>query len=166
LWWPHSDDAFLQFYQNMIDVQPDTTDSLITIDVMDYSAERAHGIAQEIVAQSQRFMNSQSELMATQTMKFAQDELAKSVKAVEAAKIPYEQSIAEMRLSAAQQALATAAGLANQQQVFIIPVATPSYATNTTRPERLLDIAGIALVTAIAYAVGFLMWANVRDHRT
>ena len=165
LWWPSSDEAFLKFYQNMVEVQPDTTDSLITVDVLDYDTTRAHAIAGEILAQSQKFMNNQSAIMQAQTMKFARDELGNAVKAVEAAKIPYEQTVAETRLSAAEQALATAAGMANAQQTFIIPVATPTRPTDTTRPQRLLDIGGITLVMALAYAVGFLMWANVRDHR-
>jgi capsule polysaccharide export protein KpsE/RkpR len=165
LWWPSSDEAFLNFYRNMVDIQPDTTDSLITIDVLDYDAHRAQAIAVEIVAQSQKFMNYQSVIMQAQTMKYAQDELGNSVKAVQAAKIPYEQTVAELRLSAAQSGLATATGLANAQQTFIIPVSRPSFPTYTTRPERLLDIAGIALMAAIGYAVSFLMWANVRDHR-
>lgn len=165
LWWPSSDEAFLKFYQNMVEVQPDTTDGLLTVDVLDYDKKRAHDIAAEILVQSQKFMNGQSAIMQAQTMKFAQDELRNSVKAVQEAKIPYEQSVAETRLTAAEQALATAAGMANAQQTFIIPVATPTYPTNTTRPQRLLDIAGLTLVMALAYAVGFLMWANVRDHR-
>jgi len=37
--------------------------------------------------------------------------------------------------------------------------------TDAAHPEKLLDIAGIIVITAITYAVGFLMWANVRDHR-
>jgi capsule polysaccharide export protein KpsE/RkpR len=165
LWWPSSDEAFLNFYRNMIDIQPDTTNSIITIDAMDYDAHRAQDIAAEIVAQSQKFMNTQSAIMQAQTMKYAQDELRNAVKAVQAAKIPYEQTVAELRLTAAQSGLATATGLANAQQTFVLPVSKPSYPTYTTRPERLLDIAGIALVVAVGYAVGFLMWANVRDHR-
>jgi capsule polysaccharide export protein KpsE/RkpR len=165
LWWPSSDEAFLNFYRNMVDIQPDTTDSLITVDALDYDAHQAQAIAVEIVAQSQKFMNYQSAIMQAQTMKYAQDELGNAVKAVQTAKIPYEQTVAELRLSAAQSGLATATGLANAQQTFIIPVSKPSYPTYTTRPERLLDIAGIALMAAIGYAVSFLMWANVRDHR-
>jgi capsule polysaccharide export protein KpsE/RkpR len=165
LWWPSSDEAFLKFYQNMIEVQPDTTDGLITVDVLDYDKNRAHAMAAELLAQSQKFMNAQSSIMQAQTMKFAQDELSNAVKAVQAAKVPYEQSVAETRLTAAEQALATAAGMANAQQTFIIPVATPTMPTETTRPQRLLDIAGLTLVMALTYAVGFLMWANVRDHR-
>ena len=165
LWWPQSDDRFLDFYQNMVEAVPDTTNSLITIDVLDYDAKRAKAIADAIVAQSQKFMNDQAAIMQRQTMQFAQNELQNAVKAVQAAKVPYEQSIAEMRLTAAQQALATATGMANQQAIFMIPVASPTLPTNTTRPERLLDIAGITLATALTYAVAFLMWANVRDHR-
>jgi len=164
LWWPSSDDAFLRFYQNMVDVQPDTTDSLITVTVEDYDARRAQGMAQTILAQSQKFMNDQAAVMQKQTMKFAQDELGNAVRAVQAAKVPYEQQVAEIRLSAAQSALASAAGAANAQQLFVLPVSSPPLPTNTTRPERILDIAGITLLTALAYAVGFLMWANVREH--
>jgi capsule polysaccharide export protein KpsE/RkpR len=164
LWWPSSDEAFLQFYQNMIDIEPDTTNSLLTITVLDYDARRSQAMGKEIVALCQKFMNAQSALMQSQTMKFAQDELGNAVKAVQAAKVPYEQQVAEIRLSAAQSALASATGAANSQQIFIIPVATPNLPTNATRPERILDIAGIALLTTLAYGVGFLMWANVRDH--
>jgi capsule polysaccharide export protein KpsE/RkpR len=164
LWWPSSDEAFLQFYQNMLDIEPDTTNSLLTITVLDYDARRSQAIGKEIVAQCQKFMNAQSALMQSQTMNFARDELGNAVKAVQAAKIPYEQQVAEIRLSAAQSALASAAGAANSQQIFIIPVATPNLPTNTTRPERILDIAGIALLMALGYSVSFLMWANVRDH--
>jgi capsule polysaccharide export protein KpsE/RkpR len=165
LWFPESDDRFLTFYQSMVLVVPDTTNSLLTIDVLDYDAKRAKAIAQAIIAQSQKFVNDQADVMQKQTMQFAQNELQNAVKAVQSAKIPYQQSIAEMRLSAAQSALATATGMANQQQMFIIPVSVPTLPTNTTRPERLLDIAGIVLVAAMTYAVAFLMWANVRDHR-
>ena len=163
LWWTTSDESFLSFYQNMIDVLPDTTNGLITVDVLDYDSHRAQALATDIMLESQRFINWQSAVMQAQTMKFAQTELENAVKAVAAAKIPYEREVAELRLSAAQQGLATATGIANQQQVFVIPVSRPTYPTYTTRPQRLLDIAGIALMVAVGYAVMFLMWANVRD---
>jgi len=165
LWWVSSDESFLSFYQNMIDVLPDTTNGLITVDVLDYDSHRAQALATDIMLEAQRFINWQSAVMQAQTMKFAQTELENAVKAVSAAKIPYEREVAELRLSAAQQGLATATGIANQQQVFVIPVSRPTYPTYTTRPQRLLDIAGIALMVAVGYAVMFLMWANARDRR-
>lgn len=165
LWWPASDDQFLDFYQSMIEVVPDTTNSLITIDVLDYDAQRSQAMAQEIVSESQKFINTQSGIIQRQTMKYAEDELQNAVRAVQSAKFPYEQQIAELRLTAAQQALAAAAAIANQQQVFVMPVSVPNRPTDSTRPTRLLDIAGIALIAAMTYAVGFLMWSNARDHR-
>jgi capsule polysaccharide export protein KpsE/RkpR len=165
LWSPDRDDRFLDFYQNMMEIEPDTTNSIISIDVLDYDPHRAQSIASDIVAQSQQFMNQQSSIMQAQTMRYAQTELENSVKAVQAAKLPQEHTVAELRLTAAQQGLATATGVANQQQIFVIPISVASLPTDTTRPERLLDIAAITLITAISYLVGFLMWANVRDHR-
>jgi capsule polysaccharide export protein KpsE/RkpR len=165
LWWPSSDESFLSFYRNMVDVQPDTTNGMITIDVLGYDAHQAQAMASEILLQSQRFINGQSALMQGQTMKFARNELENAVKAVAAAKLPYEREVAELRLSAAQSGLATATGAANAQTIFVIPISKPNFPTYTTRPERLLDIAGIALMVAIGYAVSFLMLANVRDHR-
>jgi capsule polysaccharide export protein KpsE/RkpR len=165
LWWPDRNDSFLAFYQDMVEVVPDTTNSIITIDVLDYDAHRSQAIAQKIISQSQQFMNQQSGMMQAATMKFAQNELQNAVKAVQAAKLPYEQQIAEIRLSAAQSALATATGLANQQQTFVVPISVPALPTDAAHPEKLLDIAGIIIITAITYAVCFLMWANVRDHR-
>jgi len=165
LWSPDRDDRFLDFYQNMMEIEPDTTNSIISIDVMDYDPHRAQAIAEKIVAQSQEFMNEQSAVMQAQTMKYAQTELENSVKAVQAAKLSQERTVAELRLTAAQQGLATATGVANQQQIFVIPISVPSYPTDTTRPERLLDIGAITAIAAISYLVGFLMWANVRDHR-
>lgn len=165
LWSPDRDDRFLDFYQNMLEIEPDTTNSIISIDVLDYDPHRAQNMAAQIVAQSQQFMNQQSAIMQAQTMKYAQTELENSVKAVQAAKLPQERTVAELRLTAAQQGLATATGVANQQQIFVIPISLPSLPTDTTRPERLLDIAAITLIAAISYLVGFLMWANVRDHR-
>ncbi len=165
LWWPTIDEDFLWFYQWMVEVDAQTDVGIITIDVMDYDRNRAHAMANAVVAESEKFMNQINATMQTQTMKFARSELENSVKAVQAAKDPQEQAVAEMRLSAAQQALAAAEGSANQQSVFIVPISAPSLPTETTHPERLFDIISITFITAMVYAVGFLMWSNVRDHR-
>ena len=165
LWWPDTDEDFLWFYQYMVEIDNQSDVGIMTIDVLDYDKARAHAIATEIVAQSEKFMNGINETMQTQTMKFAQVELGNAVKAVQTATDPEAQSVAELRLTAAQQALASAEGSANQQNVFIVPISAPSYPTETTSPERLFNIISITFIAGIAYAVGFLMWSNVRDHR-
>jgi capsular polysaccharide transport system permease protein len=165
LWWPSVDEDFLWFYQYMVQFDAQTDVGIVTIDVLDYDRHRAQQINQTIVSESEKFMNQMNAIMQAQTMKFARTELENAVKAVKVAKDPQELSVAEMRLSAAQQALAAAEGAANQQQVFIVPISAPSLPTETTKPERLFDIFSITFVTALIYAVGFLMWSNVRDHR-
>jgi capsule polysaccharide export protein KpsE/RkpR len=165
LWWPKTDEDFLWFYQYMVQIDNQSDMGIMTIDVLDYDQARSHAIAATIVAQAEKFMNGINETMQAQTMKFAQVELQSAVSAVQQAKDPQEQSVAEMRLSAAQQALAAAEGAANQQSVFIVPISAPSHPTETTSPERLFDILSITFIAAVVYAVGFLMWSNVRDHR-
>jgi capsule polysaccharide export protein KpsE/RkpR len=165
LWWPSVDEDFLWFYQYMVNLNSQTDVGLLTIDVLDYDRHRAQSINREIVAEAEKFMNNMNATMQGQTMRFARAELENAVKAVRAAKDPQEQAVAEMRLSAAQQALAAAEGAANQQSVFIVPVSSASLPTETTEPQRLFNILSITFVSGLVYAVGFLMWSNVRDHR-
>jgi len=165
LWWPSVDEDFLWFYQYMVQLDSQADVGILTIDVLDYDRHRAQAINQKIVSEAERFMNQMNATMQAQTMKFARSELVNAVKAVKTAKDPQELSVAEMRLTAAQQALAAAEGAANQQQVFIVPISAPSLPTETTKPERLFDVLSITFITALVYAVGFLMWSNVRDHR-
>jgi capsule polysaccharide export protein KpsE/RkpR len=165
LWWPSVDEDFLWFYQYMVEIDSQSDVGIMTIDVLDYDRHRAHAISQDIVQESEKFMNRINATMQAQTMRFARDELENAVKAVRGSKDPQELAVAEMRLTAAQQALAAAEGAANQQQVFIVPISAPSLPTETTKPERLFDILSISFVTALVYAIGFLMWSNVRDHR-
>ncbi|MEI9929115.1 MAG: hypothetical protein WDM89_00750 [Rhizomicrobium sp.] len=165
LWWPSVDEDFLWFYQFMIGLDPQTDVGILTIDVYDYDRHRSQAINKAIVSESEKFMNQINATMQAQTTKFASNELENAVKAVKNSKDSQDLAVAETRLSAAQQALAAAEGSANQQQVFIVPISSPSLPTETTKPERLFDIISITFVTALVYAVGFLMWSNVRDHR-
>jgi len=165
LYWPDTDENFLWFYQHMISLDSQTDVGILVVDVYDYDRHRSHDIAQTIEQESEKFINGVNAKMQEQTMRFARSELTGAVKAVRSAKSPQDQAVAEMRLASAQQALAAAEGSANQQQVFLVPISAASLPTETTEPERLFNIVTITFLTAIVYAVGFLMWSNVRDHR-
>lgn len=165
LWFPKTDEDFLWFYQHMVQLDSQSDVGIMTIDVLDYDRDRAHAISTTITQLAEKFINDINAKMQSQTMKYAHTELSNAVKAVQAAKNPQEQAVAEMRLTAAQQALASAEGAANQQQVFIVPISVPSMPTETTEPQRIFNIITITFITGLIYAVGFLMWSNVRDHR-
>ncbi len=159
-----SDEDFLNFYQQMVSVSQDSTTLLITVNVLDYDANRAQAICEAIVQASQKFVNDMSAVMSNATVKYAKDQLAIATKAVETAQ-PYERAVAEMELTAAQQALVSAQGLANQQQSFLVAVAAPNLPTDTSDPDRLVDEAIILIAASMIYMIGHLLLANVRDHR-
>jgi capsule polysaccharide export protein KpsE/RkpR len=159
-----SDEDFLTFYQGMVTVTQDSTTGLITIDVLAYDAKRAAEIQKTIIASSQKFINDMSAGMRAATVKYAQEQFAAAMKAVETAQ-PYQQAVAEAELSAAQQGMASASGIANQQQVFLVPVEEPITPTDTAYPDRLVDEAGLLLAATMFYMIGFLLLSNVRDHR-
>ncbi|HSZ74135.1 MAG TPA: hypothetical protein VK779_04890 [Rhizomicrobium sp.] len=159
-----SDEDFLTFYQGMVTVSQDQTSGLITIDVLDYDSKRAHEISDAILQAAQDFVNNMSSSMRVATIKYAQDQLVSATKSVETAQ-PYERAVAEAELSAAQQAMATAQGLANQQQSFLVRISEPTTPTDTSIPDRILDEAAILLAATVLYLIGHLLVANVRDHR-
>ncbi len=159
-----SDEDFLSFFQQMVTVTQDSTTLLITVNVLDYDPHRAQQICQAIVKASQNFVKSMTSQMQIATLNYAKTQLATAIKAVETAQ-PYERPVAEMELTAAQQAQVAAQGLANQQQSFLLPVVVPNFPTDTTDPDRLVDEAAILLASAAIYLAAHLLIANARDHR-
>lgn len=159
-----SDEDFLTFFQQMVTVTQDPTTLLITVNVLDYDQQRAQKICQAVVKASQTFVTNMTQQMQIATLKYARDQLASAMHAVETAQ-PFERSVAEMELTAAQQAMASAQGLANQQQSFLLSVQVPNYPTDTTDPDRIEDEALILLASAGIYLAVHLLVANARDHR-
>ncbi len=159
-----SNEDFLTFYQQMVTVSQDSTTLLITINVLDYDAKHAQQICNAIIVASQKFVNSMSAVMSNATLKYAKNQLQIATKAVETAQ-PFERSVAEMELTAAQQGLVSAQSLANQQQSFLITVDAANLPTDETVPDRLVDEAMILLGASLIYMIAHLLLANVRDHR-
>ena len=160
-----SNEDFLTFYQQMVTVSQDSSTLLITINVLDYDANHAQQISNAITAAAQQFVNGMSSVMSNATIKYAKNQLQIATKAVETAQ-PYERSVAEMELTAAQQALVSAQSLANQQQSFLITVDAANLPTDETVPDRLVDEAMILIAASMLYMIAHLLLANVRDHRS
>jgi capsule polysaccharide export protein KpsE/RkpR len=159
-----SDEDFLTFYQQMVNVSQDSTTNLMTISVLDYDANRAQQINKAVTVESERFVNALTKMMQDATVKFAKQQLNDAMNAVETAQ-PDERPVAEDELSSAQTAMATAEGMASQQAVFLIPIASPNLPTDTAVPDALVDEAGLILAASIAYMILYLLASNVTDHR-
>lgn len=159
-----SEEDFLRFYQNMIEVDLQYDVGLITLGVLDYDAVRSRAISEAMISESETFMNKMSDTIREKTLRYAKTELQEAMRQVSIAQTQ-ERQIAELRLQSAQAAMATALSFANQQQLFVVRISNPTLPSATTRPQRLLDLAAIALASAVFYAMAFLIIANVRDHR-
>jgi capsule polysaccharide export protein KpsE/RkpR len=159
-----TNEDFQAFYQQMVSVSQDTTTQLITISVLDYDAKRAHDMCNAIIQLSQKFVIDMTMQMQVATLKYAQTQLQTATKAVETAQ-PFERPTAEMELTAAQQALVAAQGLANQQQAFLIAVQAANTPGDASDPDRIVSEATILLASSAIYLIAHLLLANVRDHR-
>ena len=138
---------------------------IMTIDVLDYDRHRAHAINQTIVAEAEKFMNDMNATMQAQTMNFARKELENAVKAVRAAKDPAGTG----GCRDAAYGGAAGAGRGGRRREPAVGVHRADFRTvapdgnhQAGTPVRyLVDHLHFGAV----YAVGFLMWSNVRDHR-
>jgi capsule polysaccharide export protein KpsE/RkpR len=159
-----SEEDFLLFYQGMVEIDLQHDVGIITLRVLDYDSARSKAIAEAILVESESFMNRMSDAIREETLRFAKTELTQAMEQAATAQ-GIQRDVAERRLESAQVAMATALSLANQQQVFVVRISNPTLPSITTRPERLLDLAAIALGAAVFYAIAFLVFANIREHR-
>jgi capsular polysaccharide transport system permease protein len=159
-----SEEDFRNYYLSMISVslQPDV--GLIEVDVNGFTANEAAEMNAMIIAESEKFMNAISEALQRATLKFAENELRAASQAVATAQ-PIERDYAERRLSAAQDGLAAAAGVASQQQIFVVRISGPNVPTKATLPRAFLNTLGITILAGVLYIIGYLLWSNIRDHR-
>jgi len=158
-------ETMLLKYQATIDAEPNSTDAtIIDLKVSDRDPQRSTAINNEIVTQSIKFMNDLSDAIRVATLRTANAEFESAMKAVGQAK-PFEQTMAEQRLVAAQQGLAAASSLASQQQAFLVRVAGPTLPTEVILPERWLDLGAILACAACLYVILYLVFQNIKDHR-
>jgi capsule polysaccharide export protein KpsE/RkpR len=159
-----SNEDFLAYYQQMVVVTQDPTTLLITINVLDWDAQRAQAINKAVLAGATDFVTMLTKTMQDATIKYAKDQLAFAWHAVETAQ-PIDRPVAEAELSSAESAMASAESMASQQVVFLIPVSSATLPSDTAVPDALLDEAGVLLLASVLFMILHLLASNVRDHR-
>lgn len=159
-----SDEDFLAFYQSRVEIDNQSAVNMLDIRVVDYTPERARAISEAIIDESEAFMNKLNDKITEVTLREARQELTAAMAAVSTVQ-PYERSLAESRLSTAQQSLLSATLVAKEQQEFMIRVSHSTLPTQSDRPKRIIDVMASILIAAALYVVVFLLWQNVLDHR-
>ncbi|NBB64011.1 chain-length determining protein [Pseudomonas sp. ODNR1LW] len=73
--------------------------------------------------------------------------------------------LAEKELAQATATLITAAQEARRQKLYLERIVNPNIPDKATAPKRLMAILTVLVSTLLAYGVGWLVWAGVREHR-
>jgi capsular polysaccharide transport system permease protein len=76
-----------------------------------------------------------------------------------------QREIADRRVTQAEAALLSAQQEAARQKLYLERIVSPSQPDKGTEPRRLRSILTIFLSSLLAYGVGWLVWAGIREHR-
>ena len=81
-----SQERFVEFFRNHVDVRMDELSSTLTIRTQGFDAQFAHRLNEAILDESERFVNETSHKLAREKLQFAETELARSAERLQAAK--------------------------------------------------------------------------------
>jgi len=73
--------------------------------------------------------------------------------------------IADKVMAQATAALLTAEQDARRQKLYLERIVSPSLPDKPTEPKRWIAMLTIFASSLLVYAVGWLIWAGVREHR-
>jgi len=73
--------------------------------------------------------------------------------------------LADKELAQATASLIGAAQEARRQKLYLERIVNPNTPDNATAPRRFMSILTVLVSVLLAYAVGWLVWAGVREHR-
>lgn len=76
-----------------------------------------------------------------------------------------QREIAERRRTQAEAALVAAQQDASRQKLYLERIVQPSLPDKGAEPRRMRSILTVLLSALLAYGVGWLVWAGVREHR-
>lgn len=86
LWGNASQEVFLDYYRNRVDVSMDELSSTLTVRVQGFDPKFAHELNQAILDESERFVNEMSHRLAREKLGFAETELARAGEKLQQAK--------------------------------------------------------------------------------
>lgn len=87
LWGGASQETFLDYYRNRVEVSMDELSSTLTVRVQGFEAAFAQRLNQAILDESERFVNEVSHQLAREKMGFAETELARAGEKLQQAKV-------------------------------------------------------------------------------
>lgn len=83
LWGSASQESFLEYFRNRVDVTVDEASGTITVRVQGFTPAFAQALNRAILEQGERFVNEMSHSLAREKLKFAEGELARAAEHVQ-----------------------------------------------------------------------------------
>lgn len=80
-------------------------------------------------------------------------------------RLTFERELASKELATASATLVAAEQSARQQRLYLERIVEPSQPETPSRPRRLFSILAVLASTLLAYSLGWLIWAGVREHK-
>lgn len=80
-------------------------------------------------------------------------------------RLTFERELASRELATASATLIAAEQSARQQRLYLERIVEPSQPETPSRPRRLFSILAVLTSTLLAYGLGWLIWAGVREHK-
>lgn len=103
--------------------------------------------------------------IATERAKIAGGAAALAPRVTDYERLEFERELAARALASANTALNAARTEARQQQLYLERVVAPNLPDKATEPQALRGVFTIFLSCLLAYGIGWLVWAGVREHQ-
>jgi len=87
VWGWTSQEAYLEYFRNRVEISRDDYSGLLTVDVQGFEPRFAQALAQGVLRESEAFINEYSHRIAREKMRFAESELELARKRLEDAKL-------------------------------------------------------------------------------
>ena len=179
-------------YSNYVDVTYDSVTGVSKLRVKAYRAADAQRIAQALLRYSEVLVNRLNERAESDSLEFARREVQtaeENLEKVQAERarlglvaqsnardrnpkssfaefdaLALKRDLAQRALTAAMESLAAARVRAESQHLYLERIVEPNLPDYPLYPKRLLSFVLVAVTCLVAYGVGWLLVAGIREH--
>lgn len=191
--WDNSFEALHKYYQKKVDVQLDSTSSIITLDTRAFTAEDSYRMNQLLLDMSEALVNKLNERARQDMIGFASQEVAMAeIKVKEATlslariqtgrtkveergrslasrlteyqRMALDKEFADKMLANGMSSLEDARNQALRKQLYLERIAQPSKPDRAIEPRRIRNILATILLGLIIWGILSILVAGVEEH--
>jgi capsular polysaccharide transport system permease protein len=184
--WGSSFEQLYKHYQDFVNVSYDSVTGVTKLQVKAYRSEDAQNIAKALLNYSEALVNRLNARSERDAVAFAESEVRSAeadlekIQAERAAlgqrrasaqssfsefdRLNLRHELAQRALASALESLESARARAQSQHLYLERIVEPNLPDYPLYPRRLLWFALVAVTSLIAYGIGWLLVAGIREH--